>query len=207
MAATNEKARETISKYLGDLHALTRHGFEAISRQADQLKGADHPQAQRAVGDFKRTLESHIASIEARLKALGGSPTSPVKDAAGAVTGMVAGLYDKVRTEEASKSIRDDYTFISHSSIAYLMLHTTAKSLGDEETAMLADRGYRDTARMITEIDRIMPDLVIQELKQDGLPARDVAEHCHKLVSDAWERGAKQSGMTGSGAMSGTSKF
>lgn len=184
----DERARETITKYLGDMHALESHGLQAISRQVDNLAGTGHTEAHRMVQGFKTTLESHIAAIEARLKAMGGSPTSPVKDAASVVAGVAAGLYNKVRNEEASKSIRDDYTFISHSAIAYLMLHTTSMGLGDQQTAMLADRGYRDCARMVMEIDRVMPNLVIQELQQDGLRVADVSEQCRKLIHDAWTR-------------------
>jgi ferritin-like metal-binding protein YciE len=195
MAGVNEKSRETITKYLGDMHALESHGLEAISRQVTNLEGSDHKDALTTVQGFKRTLDSHVQALESRLKALGDSPTSPVKDAASAVAGVAAGLYNKVRNEEASKSIRDDYTFLSHSAVAYLMMHTTAMSLGDQETARLAERGYRDAARMVMEIDHILPKLVIDELRQDGLQVKDVAEECRKLIHDSWTRGAGQTGM------------
>jgi hypothetical protein len=76
------------------------------------------------------------------------------------VAGVVAGLYNQVRSEAASKSIRDDYTFLSHCAVAYLMPHTIS-SLGDGETAQLAERGYRGCARIIMEIDRLLPSLVL----------------------------------------------
>jgi ferritin-like metal-binding protein YciE len=184
----DDRARETITKYLGDMHALESHGLQAISRQAEQLKDADHPEALSAVRDFKRTLEGHISALERRLEALGGSPTGPVKDAVSAATGVAAGLYNAVRNEEASKSVRDDYTFLSQTAIAYLMLHTTASGLGDDETKMLAERGYRDAARMVMQVDRLMPSLVLEELRQDGLRVDDVAEDCRAMVHDAWRR-------------------
>ena len=188
MPATNDQMRETISKYLGDLHALESHGHEAISRQVDNLKDTGHQDAYRATVELKTVLERHLSAIDARLKALGGSPTSPVKDAVSAVAGVAAGVYNKVRNEEASKSIRDDYTFVSHTAIAYLMLHTTALAFGDRETATLAEQGYRDAARAIMAIDRFMPPLVLQELRQDGFQVEDVSEHCAKMVHDAWRR-------------------
>jgi ferritin-like metal-binding protein YciE len=190
----DERARETITKYLGDIHALESYGLQPISRQVDQLKEKGHPEAQRALQDFKRTVESHIPALEARLKALGGSPTRPVKDVASTLAGAVAGLYSAVRPAEAAKAIRDNYTFFSHTAIAYLMLHTTAKGLGDEETARLAERGYRDSARLAIEIDRIVPQLVVAELRQDGLPVRDVSEECRALVRDAWAQQASAAG-------------
>ena len=182
----NEQSRGVIAKYLHDMHSLISHGHEAIKRQREQLKDAGHPQAFAAVQGFEATMDQHMAMLKRRLEAIGESPTSPIQDAASAIAGVAAGFYNAVRSEEASKSIRDDYTFFSHSAIAYLMLHTTTESLGDRETADVAGRGYRDMARMMMEIDRFMPDLVIHELRQDGHQAGDVAEKCRQLVHEAW---------------------
>lgn len=191
----DEKARETLTKYLGDMHALESHGLQSVERQVDQLKDAGHPEAYRLVQEFKRTLESHVAALDTRLKALGGSPTHPVKEVASAVLGVAAGLYNSVRTAEASKSIRDDYTFVSLTAISYLMLHTTAKGLSDTETASLAEQHYRDAARLAMEVDRVMPGLVVQELKQDGLPMIDPSQESRTMVHNAWQRQASTAGL------------
>jgi len=184
----DEKAKVVITKYLGDMHALESHGLQAVQRQVNQLKDSGHPDAQAGVVQFKQTLEAHVSALEGRLNALGGSGTHPIKEAVAAAAGVVAGIYNAVRSEEASKSIRDDYTFFSHSSIAYLMLHTTARSLGDEGTAMLAERGYRDMARLVMLIDKVMPQLVIAELTGDSLPAKDVSSDSARLITEAWAR-------------------
>jgi hypothetical protein len=184
----DEGARKTIAKYVEDMHSLLIHGLRPIERQLDEEQMKRHPEALQAVRDFKTTLERQRDEIDRRMHALGTSPTTAVQDAASAVAGVVAGLYNQVRTEAASKSIRDDYTFISHCAIAYLMLHTTAAGLGDDETARLADRGYRDCARMVMDVDRLMPTLVVQELRQDGLSTQDVSGECRRLVSEAWSR-------------------
>jgi hypothetical protein len=182
----NEKSRAVIAKYLHDMHSLISHGHQAIKRQREQLKDSGHPPARAAVEGFEATMDEHLAMLKRRLGAIGESATSPLQDAASAVAGVAAGFYNAVRSEEASKSIRDDYTFFSHSGMAYLMLHTTTESLGDRETADVAARGYRDMARMMMEIDRVMPELVIWELRQDGHQATEVAEKCHRLVHEAW---------------------
>lgn len=194
----DDKARETITKYLGDMHALTSHGRESINRQVNNLEGTEHHDAHAMVREFRTTLDRHISALEQRMHAMGGSPTSPVKDAASAVAGVAAGLYNKVRNEEASKSVRDDYTFLSHCAIGYLMLHTTAMSMGDTETAQLAERHYRDAAHMVMWIDRVIPQLVIEELRQDGMSVRDVSDDCRRMVHEAWNRDSMSNlGMTG----------
>jgi hypothetical protein len=183
----DEKARDQVAKYLHDMHSLISHGHQAIRRQREQLADAGHPDAKRAVDAFEATMDKHLEMLKTRLEGIGESVASPVQDAASAVAGVVAGAYNAVRSEEASKSIRDDYTFFGHAGMAYLMLHTTTMALGDAETARVAEQGYRDTARMMMEIDRFMPKLVLDELRQNGFAPKDVSEDCHRLIQSAWQ--------------------
>jgi hypothetical protein len=39
------------------------------------------------------------------------------------------------------------------------------------------------------DVDRVMPRLVIAELKQDGLSPTDVSEDCKRMVHEAWQSG------------------
>lgn len=191
-----EKTTATLTTYITDMHALINHGLRAIDRQAESLQGSQHQRALVAVQGFQRTLQTHLAMLDARAQALGGKVTQPIKDAVTTVTGFFAGLMNRVRAEEAAKSIRDDYTFLSHVAISYLMLYTTASSLGDRETAVLAEQGYRDAARLVMDIDRIMPGLVIEELRRDGLPVADVEAQVRTMIPRAWQREAEELGIS-----------
>src|SRR5437763_513427 len=118
----DDKARAVIAKYLHDMHSLIGHGHEVVKNQRAQLKDSSHQAAYLAVEGFEATLDNHLAMLKQRLEAIGESTTSPLQDAAAAVAGVAAGFYNAVRSEAASKSIRDDYTFFSHSGVSYLML-------------------------------------------------------------------------------------
>lgn len=179
---------QTLTKYVGDVHALVTHGQQAIARQVESLKNVSHKDAKPAVQEFNRVLEKQKAQLETRLTALGGSASNPVKDAVSAVAGLAAGVIDAVRPSATVKAIRDDYTFFSHLGIAYLLLHTTSSSLGDTETASLAESGYRDTARLMMHCDRILPKITVEELREDKLPAADVDSQTHAMVKAAWDR-------------------
>jgi len=192
----DDKARDQVAKYLHDMHSLISHGHQAIKRQRDQLKDSGHADAIRAVSGFESTMDRHLEMLKTRLEAMGESVASPVQDAASAVAGVVAGVYNAVRDEEASKSIRDDYTFFSHAGMGYLMLHTTTMALGDDATASVAEQGYRDMAKMAMQIDQIVPGLVVAEMRQNGFTPADVSQRCAQLVHDAWQ--GQTQGMTGS---------
>ena len=190
--------RAYVAKYVEDLHALVTHGLRPISRQVDEAHARDHTEAAALIADLQRTLTQHERLLSDHLRSLGSSPSTPttgVQDAAAAIAGMVAGLYNQMRSEAVSKSVRDDYTFMSHCAVSWLMLMSTARSLGEHETEELAEQGYRDCSRLVMEIDRVMPGLVVQELQQDGFSAQPVADWAHHIVSDAWNRQQVNSGV------------
>ncbi len=191
----DENSRKYIAKYVEDLHSLVSHGLQPFSLQLAESALKDHPEAKPTIEQFRATLQQHEALLDQRMHALGTSPTTLVQDTAAAVAGFAAGLYNHVRTEAVSKSLRDDYAFLSMCNVSWLMLLTTARSLGDHETEELAEQGYRDTARMAMEIDRLLPRLVFQELQQDHLPAQNVSEWARGIVHTAWTREAASSGV------------
>jgi len=185
------KKNQVLTTYTSDVHSLVTHGVQAIHRQVEQLKNVSHQDAKSAVIAFEGTLKLQQTALEERIKALGGSATGPVKDAVSAVAGVAAGLIDAVRPAETAKAIRDDHTYFNHLGISWLMLYTTATSLADAETAALAERGYQDTTKMIMHVDRILPKIVIEELREDReLMPVDAQEQTRVMVKNAWNREA-----------------
>jgi len=185
--ASRSKETETITKYIGDMHALESHIFQAIDKQHKLLD--DHPNAKEKIQTFRNTLDQHVNALQARLDELGGSPTHPIKEGVAAAAGVIAGLYDKVRTEEASKDLRDDYTAINASIIAYIMLHTTALAFNDQQTADLCKRHLTDNAHFVMDINNYMPELVLEEYKQDGLTYDPAAlQGARQVISGIWSQ-------------------
>jgi len=184
------KEQEILTKYLGDMVALESHILQAIGMQAKLLD--DHVDAQRKVRTYRDTLQSHVSALKARLDELGGSPTHPLKEGVAAAIGVAAGLVDKMRTEEASKDLRDDYTAINHAIIAYEMMYTTALAAGDAATADLCKRHLRDNAEFVMEINNFMPKLVLDELTQDGMSVKpDVLSAAQAGMRDIWRQAAQ----------------
>jgi hypothetical protein len=184
-----DKRNELLTTYTSDVQTLVTHGIQTIQRQVENLKKVSHLDAKAAVNEFDRVLKSQKSIIDARLTALGGSASRPMKDAVSSLAGVAAGFIDAVRPSEAAKSLRDDHTFFSHLGVSWLMLHTTALSLGDMETARVAERGYGETARCLMHIDHILPKVVVEELRED-VKAADVEEQTRKMVKQAWNREA-----------------
>lgn len=178
----------TLTTAIADLHAAISQGLQAIDRQSEMLKSEPYPQALAAVLEFEGTLRPHLGMLDARLKALGGRSNQPFRGAVSSLAGFFAGLIDVIRSERPTRALCDDYTFLSQIAIGYLTLYSTATALSDRETALVAEHGYRDAARLVMLIDRVLPAVVIQELRQKGLRVADVAGEILPMIPAAWKR-------------------
>lgn len=184
-------AKTLLQKYLSDMLSLESHIHQAIDKQVKE--NADNPMISSKFETYSRTMQSHRDALEARLKEMGGAANSPVKEGVAAVLGIAAGVIDKLRSEEVSKNFRDDFTALNLSLISYQMLHTTALGLGDRQTAELAARNIRDNADFVMEIQRLMPDIVVADLKKNHEEVRlsldeSAAEETRKLIGEIWKK-------------------
>jgi ferritin-like metal-binding protein YciE len=179
--------QQVLQKYLGDMHALESHIQTAIDKQVKLAE--NDPEAKQKFAEMSGTLKGHLSALEQRLEALGGSATSPVKEAGAAVLGLGAGLIDKMRAEEISKDLRDDYTALNHSVISYVMLNATALALGDQQTADLAERNVKDNAGFVVWINNNMPKFVIKDLQDSGASIdQSAVEASQAAVKRVWNQ-------------------
>ncbi len=181
-----DKRQETITKYLGDMKSLVSHVHTAMERQKDEFK--DKPEVSQTMGRIADGLQRQDESLGKRLDALGGSPTHPVKEVVSDALGVMAGLYNKVRTEGAAKGLRDDHVALNLVCTSYAMLHTTAVALADAETASLAKRSMIECAKFVTQVDALVPQTVFRELQDGDLgPLESTApEQTRSAYREAW---------------------
>jgi len=171
----DSKDRDTVQQYVGDMLALENHIEEPLKHQIDQFK--DNQQVLSALKGFHSMVQRHEDELKQHLKSIGGSESSPVKDAVSGIFGVAAGLIDRIRTEGVSKSLRDDYTAFNLAVISYDMLYTTASLLGFQDTATLASRLMQDYTRAIKQVEYLVPTVVAWELEKD--------DHGHKFDEQA----------------------
>jgi len=182
----NEKHKQTIADYVGDMAALEAHIEEALDRQLTQLQ--DDPAALSAVQGFHDTVKEHRDTLRQLQEETGATAGNPIKDVGAALLGKAAGVIDLVRTEGNSKTLRDDYAAFSLAAISYSMLYTTAHGLGNQQVASLAERFLKDHAEAIMQINQLMPEVVARELAKDGHQVRDGAVMAtRKIVDRSWE--------------------
>ncbi|MGE5643858.1 MAG: DUF892 family protein [Byssovorax cruenta] len=180
--------QDTLQQYVSDMLAVERHILPALENQSKDDRFAKYPNARRVVNKLEATIRSHIDGLEQHLKRLGGDPASPVKSAVTAALGVAATVIEKVRTDPVSKNLRDDYTVLSLAAVSYTMLHTTGQALGDAGTADIAANFLRDYTPLIAEINEVIPEVVVSELRDETeLLEPNAAKLAMKRTHEAWD--------------------
>jgi len=183
----NDDRMDTVRHYVSDMLATEKHIREAVEGQVQDESVKQQPQASQLIQRMHTTLQQHVDQLERQSEQLGGG-SSGLKEAVTSTLGTVAGLYDKVRTKQVSRMLRDDYTALSMAAISYTMLHTTALALNERSTADLALRNLKDITPLITEISQVIPPVVATELREDhpGLSATS-GQEATRNTQEAWD--------------------
>lgn len=160
-------SKEVLQQYVGDMLAVDQHIHETVRRHRDDKQVQADAEVHQFLSRVESTFDTLIEELEQLLNRLGGSASSPVKDAVASTIGAVGSMYDKLRSEAVSKMLRDDYTTLGLAAISYTMLNTTGHALNDPATAQIAARHLRQLTPLITGISRLMPLVVARELGAD----------------------------------------
>jgi hypothetical protein len=188
-ASIEGNERHSLQAYVSDLVALMKHIEVPIDRQLNIEDSANYADAIAIIRDIKRVTESQRAALEAQLATLGGDGASGIKSAWSSLLGVGAAALGSVRKTKVSKNLRDDYTALGLASISYTMLHATALGLGDVSTAALAQRNLEGITPLIVRISRVIPAVVLQELRDDGESVRiSAAELSAQTTHAAWQQ-------------------
>lgn len=187
---------EAIDSYITDMISLEEHMEKPFHQQGDDLRDK-HPELASELRAIHGVITQHITTLKnLRDRRDGGGErrvAEGVKRAASSVAGLGAALTDFLRSEKLPKDLRDDYTAMSLGTIGYLMLHTTALSLGDTEVAEVAQQHYNEYARAVMQLQGIIPTAVVIFLQEEGLPAQiNVTSQVSKTIDQAWSQGAER---------------
>jgi ferritin-like metal-binding protein YciE len=196
-----DKKKDIVTKYLADMVGVVGHVYQAIDKQVKETQ--DEQDINPLLVRVRDGLEAQTNSLRDRLEALGGKGTSPIKEFAASALGVAAGVIDKLRAEEVSKDLRDDYTALGLVNISYTMLITTALACGDRGTADLAFNNLKETAGYEMEIGKVISYAVVRDLSDLTDLDPNAVQEGQQMYSDAWT-GNQSGGSGGSGSSGGS---
>jgi len=197
--------RETLRPYIADMLAVEKHIVEALERQQKDDDIKQLPNAAQLIEKTLGILRGQARTLDAHLESFpGGSAAGAVKEAVTGVLGAIAGMYDKIRKDTASRALRDDYTALSLATISYTMLHTTALGLRQGATAEIALRHLQDLTPIIMELSEVIPTIVLKELSFEGYEIETgLAQQAVRNTQQAWQ-GQSQTAGAGTAGFSGS---
>ncbi len=182
--------QHSLQTYISDMLALEEHVRVPFETQLNDQDLPDYPGADALLRRLSDLSNAHIQSLRSALAAAGGHEAHAVKGTVSSIEGWFASAIDKMRKTKIAKALRDDYTALSLCTVSYGMLLSTANAYGAPEIAQLAERHMRDYAETIMDIGRAMPEVVVRDLQQTGLPitSTDVAASRAQIAS-VWQTG------------------
>ncbi|HEX4499030.1 MAG TPA: hypothetical protein VIE43_25360 [Thermoanaerobaculia bacterium] len=184
--------KEALQTYVADMVAVEKHILEAVERQRNDDDVKQFPEALQLVGRLETTLKGHVEALNRQLPGESGGAGGVVKQAVTGVLGAIAGLYDKVRKDTASRALRDDYTALSLASVSYGMLHTTALGLSQGTVAELAKTHLEEINGLIMDLALALPKVVLKELSFEGYTVdAGAADRAVKNLKESWSHNAQ----------------
>ena len=188
MSSTEHTIHHAISDWVGDIVALETHVEEAMDRQLKLESPC--PTLSAAIQRFHDAVRASKQRAVAYQEQYGSEPGNPIIKAGSNLLGKAAGMIDLMREDGVAKALRDDYTAYNLLAISYTMLHTTATALADPATQTFAEQGLRTYANLVQDINHLMPEAVVQELKDNDdhpLQNPNVVDECRHLVQQVWQ--------------------
>jgi hypothetical protein len=181
----------SLQAYVSDLLALERHLERPIETQRTADALARYPAAKTLIDQIAAQNRAHIEALEATLKLLGGHGAAPLKSAWASLLGGAAAAIGASRKTKVTKWLRDDDTALNLAAFSYGLLHATALGLDDEGVARLGRAGMADYARSVMEINQLVPEIVLDELAEEGnVVATGAAERVREETNEIWRRQA-----------------
>ncbi len=182
-----DSARDVLRKYVSDMVGVVRHVHEAIERQLKDDDAAKFPEIKALLAEISAELNTQRSHLEGLAKEIEAGHFATAKEAVTAAAGVLAGLYDSLRSHPISKDLRDDYVALTLCCVAYEMLHATGLAVKHVPTAELALRHLKQLTPFVNRIGQQIPGVVVRELSEQGVEVdTESAAIAARNNHDAW---------------------
>ncbi|MEA2428200.1 MAG: hypothetical protein QOF37_1828 [Thermoleophilaceae bacterium] len=159
--------REQVVKYLADAHAIENQSIELLQR-GQKIIGEG--ELAKILADHLEESRSQLATVEARLTALGGSPNK-LKDAALRLGALNWGAFFAAQPDTPGKLAAFAHAFEYLEIGGYEQLKRVAHRAGDEETVRVAELILADERGAAAAIAMHWDDAVDASLGAQGATA------------------------------------
>lgn len=179
--------KDRFHNFISDLLSLEKHVLNAIQKQKESEAVQQLEEASELLDLLEDHLSEQVVNLEKAANIYGSPIANELKSKIAGIAGSVAGLVDTARKDPVSKILRDDYTAVSMLAAGHTMLKATALAAEDEDLQHLAGNHLAELARLITEISKVLPLSVVEELVDDNEEAEKIGQKAVKKTQKAWK--------------------
>ncbi len=184
-SAIHEKHHANFKMYVNDVIGLERDILNAIETQLEDDRVVNRPGFAKVLKNITAHGQVRLEQLQAISEEEGGSVGATVKEAVMSATGVLAGLYGKLREHPLSRMLRDDRIAMNVVETSYAMLYTLSLGIGHDRASNLAKEGLNAAAQQVLALTDLLPGIVIAELKADAPLENPDASNIEKDVLDA----------------------
>jgi len=178
---------DNLRQYVNDMIGLEADISKAIRGQLEDQRISRHPPLAAILGEIATQAESRLERLKTLSKDEGGALGSALKEGVMTATGVLAGLYGRMREHPVSRMVRDDIVAQTTAATSYGMLLTLALTSGHPECTTLAEEGLRACAPTVTSLTRVLPGIVAAELAEDEPSVNPAAPQVTlAAIREAW---------------------
>ncbi|MCW1886028.1 hypothetical protein OKA04_14920 [Luteolibacter flavescens] len=183
----NEKHADNLKQYVNDMIGLEADISKAVRGQLEDERVSRHRSLAGLLEQIAGQSESRLERLKVISKEEGGALGGAIKEGVMTATGVLAGLYGKMREHPVSRIVRDDIVAQSTAATSYGMLLTLGLVAAHPACIALAEEGLRACAPTVTLLTRELPEIVAAELAQDGPSAHPAAaQTALAAIREAW---------------------
>ena len=160
-------AEERLMEWLRDAHAAEEQAETMLSGMARRIE--NYP-------DLRARIEQHIGETQRQAKLVRGcierrgGGTSTIKDFAGKMLGFGQAMSGMFVGDEVLKGSIASYAFEAMEIASYRVLVSTARQVGDEETARVCEQILQEEEAMADWLQQNIPTLAQQYLMREETP-------------------------------------
>lgn len=160
-------AEERLMEWLRDVHAAEEQAETMLTGMANRID--NYPQLKSRIDQHVKETQRHAELVRGCIERRGEN-TSTLKDAGGKLLGLGQAMSGLFVGDEVMKGSIASYAFEAMEIASYRILVSTAKEVGDEETARVCEQILHEEEAMSEWLEQNLPALTQQYLKREQTP-------------------------------------
>lgn len=161
-------ARAELVGEMGDLLALETRLHARIQSELSMDAVRERRDLKELLQRLEPRVYAHQSALEQALARLHGRAPSLRRTLAASLGRIPRWMEPASASPEPTGDLCDIYALVSAAAAAYLVLASSARTLGDPQTAALAEGGTDDSNEVLDEIALLLPELAREGVQEAG---------------------------------------